>query len=155
MGKITPITDGTHVLKQQSVRRTDGQEFQKALDAALENKKSATAVAGDDVNSTIHSLGEIAPTAIYPVEPSSQDIFERTNFLLDKLDNYSKDLENPEKTLKDIEPLIASIQDEAAKLLLDANGSEENDETLKEIVNQTAIKASTEYIKFNRGDYIA
>lgn len=153
MGKITHITDGSQILKQQSTRKTDGQEFQKALDAALENKKSATAPS-DDVNSTVPSLGEIAPTSLYPVEPSAQDIFERTNFLLDKLENYSKDLENPEKSLKDIEPLIASIQDEAAKLLIDANESEENDETLKEIVNQTAIKASAEYIKFNRGDYI-
>lgn len=153
MGKITHVSEGTHVLKQQNTRKMEGQDFQKALDAALENKKS-TPGAAEEMKIPVQSLGEITPTALFPVEPASTDIFERTNFLLDKLDSYTKELENPKKTLKDIEPLIAAIQDEAGKLLLDANGAGESDDTLKEIVNQTAIKASTEYIKFNRGDYI-
>lgn len=153
MGKITHVSEGTQVFKQQHPKKIDGSDFQQALDVALESKKPTTAI-GDEMKLPLQTLGEISSPALYPIEVDSTDIFERTSFLLDKLDIYTKDLENPQKTLKDIEPLITAIQDEAEKLLMDANDSSKSDETLKEIVNQTAIKANTEYIKFNRGDYI-
>ncbi|MBU0991142.1 MAG: hypothetical protein KJ737_01505 [Proteobacteria bacterium] len=149
MGKITNITEGINIPKQQNVKKTDTQEFQKALDAALEGKKSS-----DSIQGPANSLGEIAPTTLHAIEPSTESIFDRTNFLLDKLDIYTKDLENPEKTLKDIEPLIVSIQEEALKLLETTNETGSKDQKLKDIVNQTAIKANTEFIKFTRGDYI-
>lgn len=149
MGKITHITEGINAPKQQNVKKTDTQGFKKALDAALEGKKPS-----ESISEATNSLGEIAPTTLHTIESSSDTIFDKTHFLLDKLDNYTKDLENPAKTLKDIEPLIASIQEEASKLLEKTNETGNKDEKLKDIVNQTAIKANTEFIKFNRGDYI-
>ena len=148
MGKITQITEGINTPKQQNAKKTDAEGFKKALDVALEGNKTSTSM-----KESLNSLGEIAPATIHAIEPSSDNIFDRTSFLLDKLENYTKDLGNPEKTLKDIEPLIASIQQEASKLIEQTNETSGKDETLKDIVNQTAIKANTEYIKFNRGDY--
>ena len=151
MGKITHITDGANVLKPHQAKKTESQDFKKALDSALEPLKPATSQ-NNPVN--VNALGELAPTTLTPIEPAPQTIFDRTNFLLDKLDNYSRDLENPAKTLKDIEPLIATIQDDALKLLDETEKAGTTDTELQEIVTKTALTARMEYMKFNRGDYI-
>ena len=152
MGKITHITDGANVPKPQQTKKADGQGFKKALNSALEPLKPAASQSSPA--NALGGLGELAPTTLTPIEPASQSIFDRTNFLLDKLDNYSRDLEDPAKTLKDIEPLIATIQDDALKLLDETEKTGTADTELQEIVNKTALTARMEYMKFNRGDYI-
>lgn len=148
MSKIENITDGPQIPKQQpNVKTNENTGFKDALEAALNNEPSAAAPKKE-----LNSLGEIQPTTVNKIEPSNRGFMDKTNFLIDKLDNYSKDLENPEKTLKEIEPLIASIKDDAQNLILEATDSP--DESLNKIATETAIKANTEFIKFNRGDYI-
>ena len=149
MSKITNVTDGSHIPKQQNIKSAEGQDFREALDKALENGKKETAPIRQK---SANTLGEIQPSTLNQIENTTEGIFNKTNFLIDKLENYSKELENPDKSLKDIEPLIASIKNDAEQLILKATDS--NDEKLNKIATETAIKANTEYIKFNRGDYI-
>lgn len=149
MSKITNVTDGAQIPKQQNIKNTDGQGFKKALDAALENGKTETAQPSKE---SVNSLREIQPSTVNTIEPSPAGIFDKTNFLIDKLENYSKELENPGKSLKDLEPLIASIKNDAESLIEKA--TETQDKKLYKIATETAIKANTEFIKFNRGDYI-
>ena len=66
------------------------------------------------------------------------------------LDSYAKDMENPKKTLRDIEPLIVSIRQNASDLM---EAADKISPDLKEIATETAVAANSEYIKFYRGDY--
>ncbi|MCK5418368.1 MAG: hypothetical protein KAI93_07680, partial [Desulfobacterales bacterium] len=73
--------------------------------------------------------------------------------LLNLLENYRQQLENPNVTLRTLEPVMNTIAKEKDQLsaVLD---SMPNEDRLKDILNQTLITASLEVIKFNRGDYI-
>ncbi|UCF93760.1 MAG: hypothetical protein JSW39_06275, partial [Desulfobacterales bacterium] len=78
---------------------------------------------------------------------------DRVENFLNLLDEYCQMLGDPRKTLKDIQPLVASMTRAKEDLtpllhtLPDGHG-------IKDILNQTLVTASLEIIKFNRGDYI-
>lgn len=78
---------------------------------------------------------------------------KRVDHLINLLDDYRKQLADPAITLRNIEPLIKSINKEKDQLsaLLDLLPNEDG---LKDIVNHTLITASLEIVKYNRGDYI-
>jgi hypothetical protein len=80
-------------------------------------------------------------------------IIERTERLLDILDEYQKKLASPEFTLRDIAPLIDEMAVGNEHLASAANSLNEADE-FKNILNQVIITSSVEIIKFNRGDYV-
>ena len=63
-------------------------------------------------------------------------------------------MEDPDKTLKDIEPLIDTIKRDASQLLAEAENALPGDGKLKRIAREAAVAANVEYFKFYRGDYI-
>ena len=69
------------------------------------------------------------------------------------LDNYRRLLADPQVTLRQMEPLLNTIEQEKTQLswVLDSLESEDG---LKDIVNRTLVTASLEIVKYNRGDYI-
>ena len=77
----------------------------------------------------------------------------RLEHLLNLLENYRQQLENPNVTLRTLEPIMNSIAREKDELSSKLD-SMPNEDGLKDILNQTLITASLEVIKFNRGDYI-
>lgn len=85
-----------------------------------------------------------------PQKPSTIDRIEN---MLDLLDEYRHKLADPNCTLRDIHPLVKSLEtrNEQLKPLLDsiADGDQ-----LKQILNQTLVTASLEVFKYNKGDYI-
>lgn len=153
MTKISNITEKPHVPQQKPVEKSQSDLFKRALDEASQGgKPTETAVAPQ---ATTGSLGEIRATAMpQRVESGASDVANRTDKLLNLLDNYSQDLGNPEKSLKEIEPLLTDIRNSAQRLLEDAGSSGQADPKLNRIATETAMFANTEYIKFNRGDYI-
>jgi len=89
-----------------------------------------------------------------PLPPENKRIaIDRLDNLLNMLDNYRKQLADPQVSLRRIEPLMNAIEKEKEQLssVLDSLASEDG---LKDIVNRTLITASLEVIKYNRGDYI-
>ena len=78
---------------------------------------------------------------------------DRVDNLLNLLDDYRRQLADPQVTLRHIEPLMNSIEKEKEQLssVLDSLKSEDG---LKDIVNRTLVTASLEIVKYNRGDYI-
>jgi len=89
-----------------------------------------------------------------PLSPENKRIaIDRLDNLLNMLDNYRKQLADPQVSLRRIEPLMNAIEKEKEQLssVLDSLASEDG---LKDIVNRTLITASLEVIKYNRGDYI-
>jgi hypothetical protein len=78
---------------------------------------------------------------------------QRTDNLINLLDDYRKQLADPAVSLRSIEPVMQTIIKEKDQLssLLDSLPDEGG---LKDIVNRTLITASLEVIRYNRGDYI-
>jgi hypothetical protein len=78
---------------------------------------------------------------------------KRLENVLDMLDDYRRKLADPNVTLKDIQPLISTLENENKELKPELNALAQGDK-LKQILNQTLITTSLEVIKFNKGDYI-
>ena len=72
---------------------------------------------------------------------------------LDLFESYTQALFDPEKNLKEIEPLIKSLEREKEKLLALAETLPE-ESVLRHIIDQTTILGTLEVLKFNRGDYL-
>jgi hypothetical protein len=78
---------------------------------------------------------------------------DRTEKLIDLLDQYRQKLAKPGNTLRSIDPIVREIDKETANLAPILESLPEG-EALKKIVNQTMITASLEVTRFYRGDYI-
>ena len=115
------------------------------------------------VERTAHHQANTQPSALMqpisvikfqPLSPENKRItIKRLDNLLNLLDNYRRQLADPQVSLRRIEPLMNTIEKEKEQLssVLDSLASEDG---LKDIVNRTLITASLEVIKYNRGDYI-
>ncbi|HPA13865.1 MAG TPA: hypothetical protein PKV75_01205 [Desulfobacterales bacterium] len=149
MDKISGISQGTLISNHSKINRQDSNLFQNTLKAMLETDEIQKASARKaDAASEI-----IAPSYVKIEDPSANALNE-TNTLLDLLETYSKEMENPEKSLKDIEPLIISIKNHATRLMKEFDETMHPDANLRKIAEQCALAANVEYIKFQRGDYI-
>jgi hypothetical protein len=74
--------------------------------------------------------------------------------VLSLLDNYAQNLNNPNKTLRDIEPLIGEIEKEITFIETEATkDTYKNDEELQNLLNELALTANVNIYKFYRGDF--
>lgn len=78
---------------------------------------------------------------------------KRVENLLDVLESYSRALADPGKNLRDIAPLIKSMEGEREKLAGLAESLPDGT-VIKDLVNKAAILSAVEALKFNRGDYL-
>ena len=85
-----------------------------------------------------------------PQKPSTLDHIEN---MLDLLDEYRHKLADPNSTLKDIHPLVESLE-AANKQLIPVLDSIVEGDRLKQILNETLVTTSTEVFKYNKGEYI-
>ncbi len=99
------------------------------------------------------ALGEIPSTGLY-LKDQSDIVSGKTDALLGLLDAYSNKLENPDVTLKSIAPILEQINQKADSLLKESISLGAGN-TLKDIATQAVIAAQTEYVRFQRGDYVS
>ncbi len=90
---------------------------------------------------------------MHPMVGVQEAAVQQADKLLGVLDDFSKGLENSGTSLKSMEPLVQRMELEAsaAKRVLSHLDSQGE---LGKIVNNAAVYASVEAIKFRRGDYI-
>ena len=146
MKKIIDVTNNPAIKGLQKPQSPKNNQFQQKLNEVQEKHRT-------DLTSAVtepKSLGEIQPIGFPKIESASTGVVNKTDYLLDLLDSYARDMENPNKTLKDIEPLIVSIKQNASELV---EAAEKISPDLKEIATETAVAANSEYFKFYRGDY--
>ena len=150
MDKITGISTGTPVSESPKPGKLKTNSlFEQNLDAArAKNQGIETSAAGTA------PLGEVRPAILPIVSIPSAGIAKNTDKLLDMLEAYTKDIENPNKTLKEIEPLIVSIRKKASQLMEEVETITPEDTKLASIARESAVAANVAYIKFYRGDYI-
>ncbi len=158
VNESTQVFGATDTKNSVGIKPVDGNKpadgiktdaFENALSKALDNSE-----APDMKPSTNSALGEIASTGLKFINPS-EVVSGKTNELLKMLESYSSKLEDPNISLKNIAPELEKILNNATNLQKETGALEKSDEGLKEIATQTIVTAQTEYLKFQRGDYLS
>lgn len=99
-------------------------------------------------------LDEIHATAIPSPADSKSDVIVQSEKILNLLDYYAGELADPARTLKDIRPLVDSIEKEVTLMESEAVNKVHNDKALDRLVKDLAVTAKVAMYKFHRGDYI-
>jgi hypothetical protein len=99
-------------------------------------------------------LTEIGQTASQLPQGSNAEILKRSERVLDLLDEYASGLNDTNKTLKDIEPLVASIKEEADCIERENQDKLQHDKELERFIKELSVTANVAIFKFHRGDYI-
>ncbi len=82
------------------------------------------------------------------------DLLDHSDKVLDLLDDYAKELSNPLKTLKDIEPIVSRIEKEADLIESKTAGIVLQDGEIERFVRDLSVTAHVAVLKFQRGDYL-
>jgi hypothetical protein len=99
-------------------------------------------------------LDEINGTGIISLVDNKRNVMEQSEKILNLLDRYSGSLADPTKSLKDIGPLVDSIEKEVGLIESGAGNQVHNDKALDKIVKDLAVTAKVAMYKFHRGDFI-
>ena len=151
MDKISQINAYTTITQQKQNKQPDTTQFSQNLDQAVKKQASSTNASS---NYTQKTLNEITSINFNPVSFSetSFSAFNKAEKLLKIFEDFTKDINKPEKNLKELEPLISLIKQQADELINENKLIKDNN--LNKFANEFAVKANVEYIKFMRGDYI-
>ena len=82
------------------------------------------------------------------------DLIENGDKILNLLDDYTRELADPAKTLKDIGSLVNIIEKEVSLIQAKSADTVHNDNVLEKIIKDLAVTANVAVYKFHRGDYI-
>lgn len=156
---IDPITNQTPILQNSAVSKTENSEnadlFKQLLGKASQRQTTTMeTISSAQNNKSTEALSEITSIREISINDPISEIETKTDELLDKLDLYLRQLENPQISLKDINDLLEEINTNAGNLLKNTQDTSSADKDLMDIVSECAITAHSEYIKFQRGDYI-
>jgi hypothetical protein len=99
-------------------------------------------------------LAEINPTNPQTPRDITGDILKESDKILNLLDDYARELADPGKTLKDIEPLVESIKQEVGIIESEVSGKLHTDKHLEKLIKDLAVTSNVAMFKFHRGDYI-
>ena len=126
------------------------------IDNSFQAKLSSTAKVDDNQFKQIFDkkLDELQTTpSLAPVD-SKSDVIVQSEKILNLLDDYAGELADPSRTLKDIRPLVDSIEKEVTLMESEAVNKVQDDKALDSLVKELAVTAKVAMYKFHRGDYI-
>jgi len=124
---------------------------------SFQAKLSSTAKVDDDLQFKQifdQKLDGLNPTTSPCPVDSKSDVIVQSERILNLLDHYAGELADPTRTLKDIRPLVDSIEKEVTLMESDAVNKVQNDKALDRLVKDLAVTAKVAMYKFHRGDYI-
>jgi hypothetical protein len=143
-----PIGIPCPVPKSTAHEKSEGQGFKEILTQTL-----GTEAPGEMSVSHLKELSGPTRVSLSPVSQMGKvHVLDRVEHIVDLLDEYRAQIENPQATLRDISPLVQAMQDEQQKMepVLTQLGE---DDALGRILKQALFTASMEVMKFNGGGY--
>lgn len=156
MNKINQINEAAQPPAGSSIKRVRDNKtdaFENALSKALYKTKRDKIEGSQMEHTSASALNEIISQDLNVIK-SSDIVSGQTDKLLGMLDTYSSKLVDPNISLKSIAPVVEEINNNAGNLLQETQNLTDSDTNLKLIATHTIITAQTEYLKFQRGDYI-
>lgn len=124
--------------------------FKSALTQALDKAEPS-----EMPETTANGLGEITPTRTIQIPEQADLVSSSTEKLLGLLETYASQLQDPGVSLKHMAPVLETIHQQAEQLAEETRILGPDHAGLRDIATQTAVAAHTEYIKFQRGDYLS
>ena len=149
INQINESTQSFAASNTKAQRSKEGNAFENEFSKALD-KTEAPQMDAMPTN----ALREIASIDLN-IMNSSDIVSGRTDKLLSMLDSYSLKLQDPNISLKSIAKVLEEIKDTAGSLLKETERLTDADTNLKMIATHTIVTAETEYLKFQRGDYLS
>jgi hypothetical protein len=153
MGNINQINNDTPQFvdksKKANVENPGSNTFKQTFGEVLGNMESSKM----EIVQT-ESLEELSAQNFKLPDPSAS-VSRETENLLEMFELYASKIEDNSISLKEIDSLLKDIQVDAKDLLEKVINSPEADEKVKSIAREFAVFASTEQIKFQRGDYLS
>ena len=125
--------DNSFQAKLSSTTKVDDNQFKQIFDKKLDE---------------LHTTPSLSPV------DSKSDVIVQSEKILNLLDHYAGELADPSRTLKDIRPLVDSIEKEVTLMESEAVNKIQNDKALDSLVKDLAVTAKVAMYKFHRGDYI-
>jgi hypothetical protein len=125
--------DNSFQAKLSSTTKVDDNQFKQIFDKKLDE---------------LHTTPSLSPV------DSKSDVIVQSEKILNLLDHYAGELADPSRTLKDIRPLVDSIEKEVTLMESEAVNKVQNDKALDSLVKDLAVTAKVAMYKFHRGDYI-
>lgn len=148
----TTVTSNSAASK--TVTGENSELFKQLLGQAVQSQTTQESGPTQDDSTSTGALSEISSITDIALETKFSDIESKTDELLEKLSLYSSQLEDSNISLKDIDTLLEDINSSAANLLQESDNNKSTDKELIDIIRECAIMAHSEYIKFQRGDYL-
>lgn len=99
-------------------------------------------------------INEMNAAIINTPPDGKADLIKNSDKILNLLDNYTRELADPAKTLKDIGTLVKIIEKEVGLIQDKSAHIVHNDNELEQIIKDLAVTANVAVYKFHRGDYI-
>jgi hypothetical protein len=146
---ISKITGGMGTIGQ---KRDSGKSaangFGEILDKAI---LDARGVAEEGIEE-VSRLNSASASPAIDRDPGALNTVQHAEKVLNLMDQYANALSDPKRTLKSIEPIVREIQTEVSDLPVVPDSQRGG---LQGLVNDIAVTASVEAIKFHRGDYVS
>ncbi|MBU0986943.1 MAG: hypothetical protein KKH68_06790 [Proteobacteria bacterium] len=99
-------------------------------------------------------LTKIDSTLSPVLDDGRMDVVEHGDKILNLLEDYARELTDPGKSLKDIEPLVNLIEKEVNIIGAKSAQKVYHDQELEKIINDLTVTANIAVFKFHRGDFI-
>lgn len=161
MSKIDQIQPGQIGQPQEGRKpgtKTNG-DFAKLLDEALGLQEQSTAKVTAPAQAfpgmeDVASRGQLgSPDAPQGLSELQREGVERAERAISLLEQYAERLGQPGLKLKELQPSLTALENEAKGLAQVADRLEPDDE-LHGIVQEVLMRVAAESVKFNRGDYL-
>ena len=149
MTKISPVQNNTIPNYESGLKKSSEKGFQGHLQKALQHKESSP-ITGHQTQ----SLGEVQSSPLTSLHPSTHQIIRETERLIDLIDTYRQQMADPQKSLKDIEPVLQALNKQKGRLQNFCQQTSMHDAPLADIVNACTLTVDKEMVQFYRGDYI-
>lgn len=141
-------------LKKETAGST---EFQKILQEANQSARDTGPVTTGSAAKEVAGGFEIAPVNGVLTVPDLSSVQARgvaaAENTIALLEEYQKALADPDRTLKQIDPLVSSLA-ERVTFLKNLVNSLPSSDPLRRIVEEIGTLSAVEVEKFNRGDYV-
>jgi hypothetical protein len=158
MTKIDQILPGQITPKNGEKAKgapSKGPSFQEILDQAAKTSQDSTKTsAPTQAFDPLNLINGVKPTAaVEPLRPEQTQGLMHAERTMEILDDYQNALSDQSKSLKDMGRIVADMDGEVKQLTGVLEKLDPKDE-LYRILEDVAVTAMVESIKFNRGDYM-
>ena len=130
---IKEINELHRVKLPSSNRASNNKGFQEIIDKKMSEINAPTFQVGNEIKAAV---------------------VENSEKILNLLDTYANALTDPSKTLKDIEPLVESIEKGVRHIESEAIDKIPQGDELNGIIKDLTVTANVALFKFHRGDYV-